>query len=196
LKDRARIKPGETLLVLGAAGGVGLAAVQLAKLMGAKVIAAASTDEKLAICTQLGADEIINYTNDDIKDSVKILTNGKGVDVVYDAVGDRYAEPAIRSLAWKGRYLVVGFAAGEIPKIPLNLALLKGASIVGVFWGMFAQNEPMNSMQNFAEILSFIKEGKLKQHIHKIYPLAIAGQALQDLVDRKVVGKCVINCDY
>jgi NADPH:quinone reductase len=195
LKDRARIKPGETLLVLGAAGGVGLAAVQLAKLMGAKVIAAASTDEKLAICTQLGADEIINYTNDDIKDSVKILTNGKGVDVVYDAVGDRYAEPAIRSLAWKGRYLVVGFAAGEIPKIPLNLALLKGASIVGVFWGMFAQNEPINSIQNFAEIMAFIKEGKLKQHIHKIYPLANAGQALQDLADRKVVGKCVINCD-
>lgn len=195
LKDRARLKEGETLLVLGAAGGVGLAAVQLAKLMGAKVIAAASTAEKLAICQQLGADEIINYETEDIKEKVKLLTNGKGVDVVYDAVGDRYAEPAIRSLAWKGRYLVVGFAAGEIPKIPLNLALLKGASIVGVFWGMFAQNEPMNSMQNFMEILNFIKEGKLKQHIYKIYPLTEATNALHDLAKRKVVGKCVIDCN-
>ncbi len=195
LKDRARLKAGETLLVLGAAGGVGLAAVQLAKLMGAKVIAAASSSEKLAVCQQLGADEIINYETEDIKEKIKTLTNGKGVDVVYDAVGDRYAEPSIRSLAWKGRYLVVGFAAGEIPKIPLNLALLKGASIVGVFWGLFAQNEPMNSMQNFVEILGFIKEGKLKQHIHKIYPLSIATQALQDLADRKVIGKCVIDCE-
>jgi NADPH:quinone reductase len=192
LKDRARIKPGETLLVLGAAGGVGLAAVQLAKLMGAKVIAAASTEEKLTVCRQLGADETINYETEDIKERVKVITNGKGVDVVYDAVGDRYAEPAIRSLAWKGRYLVVGFAAGEIPKIPLNLALLKGASIVGVFWGLFAQTEPINSMQNFMEILAFIKEGKLKQHIYKQYPLAEASQALQDLVDRKVIGKCVV----
>ena len=194
LKDRAKIKAGETLLVLGAAGGVGLAAVQLAKLMGAKVIAAASTSEKLAICTELGADEIINYELENIKDRIKELTQGKGVDVVYDAVGDKFAEPAIRSLAWKGRYLVVGFAAGEIPKIPLNLALLKGASIVGVFWGMFAQNEPANSLQNFMEILGFIKEGRLKQHIHKIYPLAQAKNALQDLADRKVIGKCVIDC--
>jgi NADPH2:quinone reductase len=194
LKDRAKIKAGETILIMGAAGGVGLAAVQLAKLMGAKVIAAASTAEKLAICTELGADEVINYELENIKDKIKELTQGKGVDVVYDAVGDRFAEPAIRSLAWKGRYLVVGFAAGEIPKIPLNLALLKGASIVGVFWGMFAEKEPMNSLQNFMEILGFIKEGKLKQHIHKIYPLAQAKDSLQDLADRKVAGKCVIDC--
>ncbi len=194
LKDRAKLKEGETLLVLGAAGGVGLAAVQLAKLMGAKVIAAASTQEKLAICKQLGADETINYEVEDIKEKVKELTAGKGVDVVYDAVGDRFAEPAIRSLAWKGRYLIVGFAAGEIPKIPLNLALLKGASLVGVFWGLFAQNEPMQSMQNFMEILAFIKEGMLKQHIHKTYPLAAAKNSLTDLANRRVVGKCVVDC--
>jgi NADPH:quinone reductase len=194
LKDRAQIKSGETLLILGAASGVGLAALQLAKLLGAKVIAAASTTEKLNACLQLGADHVINYETEDLKEKVKEITNGKGADVVYDAVGDKYAEPAIRSLAWKGRYLVVGFAAGEIPKIPLNLALLKGASIVGVFWGMFAQNEPMQSMQNFMEILNFIKEGKLKQHIHKIYPLIDTKNALHDLANRKVVGKCVIDC--
>jgi NADPH:quinone reductase len=194
LKDRAQLKKDETVLIMGAAGGVGLAAVQLAKLMGAKVIAAASTPEKLAICQQMGADETINYETEDLKERLKIITAGKGVNVVYDAVGDKFAEPAIRSLAWKGRYLVVGFAAGEIPKIPLNLALLKGASIVGVFWGMFAQNEPMQSMQNFMEILNFIKEGQLKQHIYKTYPLAEAKQALHDLANRKVVGKCVIDC--
>jgi NADPH:quinone reductase len=195
LKDRAKLKEGETLLILGAAGGVGLAAVQLAKLMGAKVIAAASTTEKLNVCKQLGADEIINYEKEDIKEKIKELTLGKGVDVVYDAVGDRYAEPAIRSLAWKGRYLVVGFAAGEIPKIPLNLALLKGASIVGVFWGLFAQNEPMNSLQNFMEILNFIKQGQIKQHIHQVYPLNEAKNALLDLANRKVIGKCVVDCN-
>lgn len=194
LKDRAVLKSGETILILGAAGGVGLAAVQLAKIMGAKVLAAASTSEKLAICTQLGADEIINYETESIKDKIKELTNGKGVDVVYDAVGDRFTEPAIRSLAWKGRYLVVGFAAGEIPKIPLNLALLKGASIIGVFWGMFAEKEQRNSLQNFMEILNFIKEGSLKQHIHKIYPLSYAKDSLNDLANRKVIGKCVIDC--
>ena len=195
LKDRANLKAGETLLVLGAAGGVGLAAVQLAKIMGAKVIAAASTSEKLEICKQMGAFETINYETEDIKERIKEITGGKGVDVVYDAVGDRYSEPSVRSLAWKGRYLVVGFAAGEIPKIPLNLTLLKGASIVGVFWGMFAQNEPMQSLMNFKEILDFIKEGKLKQHIHKIYNLLNAKEALLDLANRKVVGKCVIEID-
>ncbi len=195
LKDRANLLPGETVLILGAAGGVGLAAVQLAKLIGAKVIAAASTAEKLAVCKAFGADEIINYEQEDLKERVKAITDGKGVNVVYDAVGDRFAEPAIRSLAWKGRYLVVGFAAGEIPKIPLNLALLKGASIVGVFWGMFAQNEPINSLQNFKEILNFIKLGKLKQHIYKIYPLLDAKQALLDIENRKVIGKSVVVCN-
>jgi NADPH:quinone reductase len=192
LKDRAKLLAGETLLVMGAAGGVGLAAVQLGVMMGAKVIAAASTDEKLAICKQLGASETINYSTEDLKTRVKELTNGKGVDVVYDPIGDRYAEPAIRSLAWKGRYLVVGFAAGEIPSIPLNLALLKGASIMGVFWGQFAALEPMNSMQNFKEILQWIAQGKLKQHIYGQYSLDNAHQALQAIMDRKVVGKVVI----
>jgi NADPH:quinone reductase len=193
LKDRAKLQSGETLLILGASGGVGLAALQLAKLMGATVIAAASTIEKLAVCTELDADYVINYTTEDIKEKIKEITNGKGVDVVYDPVGDKYAEPAIRSLAWKGRYLVVGFAGGEIPKIPLNLALLKGASIVGVFWGMFAEKEPANSFKNFAEILEFIKTGKLKQHIHQIYSLQNSKQSLIDLANRKVVGKCVIE---
>ncbi len=193
LKDRAKLLAGETLLVMGAAGGVGLAAVQLGVMMGAKVIAAASTDEKLAVCKQLGASETINYSTEDIKIRVKELTNGKGVDVVYDPIGDRYAEPAIRSLAWKGRYLVVGFAAGEIPSIPLNLALLKGASIMGVFWGQFAALEPMNSMQNFQEILQWIAQGKLKQHIYGEYSLDNAHQALQAIMERKVVGKVVIT---
>ena len=193
LKDRAKIKIGETILILGAAGGVGLAAVQLAKIIGAKVIAAASSAEKLAICKELGADEVINYELEDVKERIREITNGKGVDVVYDAVGDKFAEPAIRSLAWKGRYLVVGFAGGEIPKIPLNLVLLKGASIVGVFWGKFAEIEPINSLQNFMEIMKYIKEGSLKQHIHKIYPLSQAKESLHDLANRKVVGKCVIS---
>lgn len=192
LKDRANLQPGETLLVLGAAGGVGLAAVQLGVLMGARVIAAASSEEKLAVCRAMGATETINYTTENLRDRVKELTGGNGVDVVYDPVGDRYAEPAIRSLAWKGRYLVVGFAAGEIPSIPLNLALLKGASIVGVFWGAFAQREPATSGQNFGQILNWIASGQLKQHIHKLYSLAEAPDALRDLMERRVVGKAVV----
>ncbi|AQG80407.1 NADPH:quinone oxidoreductase family protein [Spirosoma montaniterrae] len=193
LKDRANLQPGETLLVLGAAGGVGLAAVQLGTLMGSRVIAAASTDEKLAICRQLGAAETINYTTENLRDRIKELTAGNGVDVVYDPVGDRYAEPAIRSLAWRGRYLVIGFAAGDIPSIPLNLALLKGASIVGVFWGAFAQREPKISMQNFQQILARILSGQLKQHIYKTYSLAEAPTALRDLMERRVVGKAVVT---
>jgi NADPH:quinone reductase len=193
LKDRANLQPGETLLVMGAAGGVGLAAVQLGVLMGARVIAAASSEEKLAVCRSMGAAETINYTTENLRDRIKDLTAGAGVDVVYDPVGDRYAEPAIRSLAWKGRYLVVGFAAGEIPSIPLNLALLKGASIVGVFWGAFAQREPKTSMQNFNRILTWIESGQLHQHIYKLYTLAEAPNALRDLMERRVVGKAVIK---
>lgn len=195
LNDRAKLQPGETLLVLGAAGGVGLAAVQLGVLMGARVIAAASTEEKLAICRELGASETIDYTSEDLRERIKELTDGKGVDVVYDPVGDRFAEPAIRSLAWRGRYLVVGFAAGTIPSIPLNLALLKGASIVGVFWGAFAQREPKRSMQNFDQLLRWITTGQLKQHIYKQYSLADAPAALRDLLDRKVIGKAVVIID-
>lgn len=193
LKDRANLQSGETLLVLGAAGGVGLAAVQLGVLMGARVIAAASSEEKVAVCRQMGATDTINYTTENLRDRIKDLTGSNGVDVVYDPVGDRYAEPAIRSLAWKGRYLVVGFAGGEIPSIPLNLALLKGASIVGVFWGAFAQREPKTSMQNFQQILQWISSGQLKQHIYKTYSLAEAPAALRDLMERRVVGKAVIQ---
>ncbi|QHV96357.1 NADPH:quinone oxidoreductase family protein [Spirosoma endbachense] len=192
LKDRANLKPGETLLVLGAAGGVGLAAVQLGVLMGATVIAAASSDEKLQVCRQMGATETINYTTEDLRERLKALTNGNGVDVVYDPVGDRYSEPSIRSLAWKGRYLVVGFAAGSIPNIPLNLTLLKGASLVGVFWGTFAQREPKLSMSNFGQILHWITTGQLKQHIHSTYSLDESPLALRALMDRKVVGKAVL----
>ena len=192
LKDRAQIQAGETLLVLGAAGGVGLAAVELGKLMGVTVIAAASSDEKLAVCREKGADFTINYTHQNLKDTIKELTQGKGVDVVYDPVGDTYAEPALRSMAWRGRYLVVGFAGGDIPKIPLNLALLKGCAIVGVFWGQFAEKEAGKNMQNIQELAGYFMRHKLKPHIHKRFTLAEAPQALSDLMHRKVIGKAVV----
>ncbi len=193
LKQRAQLREGETLLVLGAAGGVGLAAVQIGKLMGARVIAAASNDEKLARCRALGADDTINYSTEDFRERIKLLTDGKGVDVVYDPVGDKFSEPAVRSLAWQGRYLVVGFAGGVPASIRLNLPLLKGASIVGVFWGAFAQKQPKDSMANFQQILQWIAKGELKQHIHKQYNLAEGGQAIRDLMDRKVIGKNVVT---
>jgi len=192
LKDRAKIQSGETLLVLGAAGGVGLAAVELGKLMGAKVIAAASTDEKLAVCRQFGADETINYSSEDLKERLKVLTGGRGVDVVYDPVGGPYSEIALRNTAWEGRFLVVGFSNGEIPKIPLNLALLKGCSIVGVFFGAFSLRDPKSSAKNFGQILSWINEGQLKPLISATYPLAQAGEAIQAIAERKVTGKVVV----
>ncbi len=192
LKDRALLKPGETLLVLGAAGGVGLAAVELGKLLGATVIAAASTDEKLAVCREKGADHLINYSTDDLRDRVKAITDGKGVDVVYDPIGDKWAEPAIRSLAWKGRYLIVGFAGGEIPRIPLNLALLKGSALVGVFWGMFTQKEPALSLKNMQDIATWVMQGKIAPHIHRLYSLAEAPLALTQMMQRQVVGKAVV----
>lgn len=193
LKDRAELKSGETLLVLGAAGGVGLAAVELAKIMGATVIAAASSDEKLAVCKAMGADHIINYKTEDLRARLKEITNDKGVDIIYDPIGGPLAERALRSIAWRGRYLVVGFASGEIPSFAANLPLLKGASIVGVFWGSFAEREPKQSMQNFMQLLTWIKESKINQHIHKIYELPDAPNALQDLLDRKVYGKAVVK---
>lgn len=192
LKDRAKLKSGETLLVLGAGGGVGLAAVELGKLMGAIVIAAASTEEKLLICKEKGADHCINYTVEDIREAIKKLTNNKGVDVVYDPVGDKYAEPSIRSLAWKGRYLVVGFAGGEIPRIPLNLALLKGSDIVGVFWGQFTEKEAAKNLTNMKELASYFLKGKLQPHIYKTYRLGEAATAIADLMNRKVAGKAVV----
>lgn len=193
LNDRAKLKEGETLLVLGAAGGVGLTAVELGKKMGAKVIAAASTDEKLAICREYGADEVINYSKEDLKTRTKELTGGKGVDVIYDPVGGDYTEAALRAIAWEGRYLVVGFAAGNIPKIPLNLPLLKGCQIIGVFWGAFAQKSPGKNIQATMQLIQWFFEGSLKPRIHATYPLPLAAKALEVLLNREVKGKVVIT---
>ncbi len=193
LKDRARLAEGETLLVLGASGGVGLAAVELGRLMGAKVIAAASTDEKLALCKEYGADETINYTTQDLKTTIKEMTDGRGVDVVYDPVGGAYSEAALRGTAWNGRFLVVGFAAGDIPKIPLNLPLLKGASIVGVFWGGFAMKNPKANMENTMTLMQWHAKGKLKPHIHAIYDLVDTAKALEEMTNRKVKGKLIVQ---
>jgi NADPH:quinone reductase len=192
IRDRAALKAGETMLVLGAAGGVGLAAVEIGKAIGARVIAAASSAEKLAICKQHGADALINYETDDLREAIKRETGGKGVDVVYDPVGGKFAEPAFRSLAWRGRYLVIGFASGPIPALPLNLALLKGASIVGVFWGEFAKREPKANLAGMGELLTWLREGKIKPLISRTYSLAEAPQALNDLMQRRATGKLVI----
>ena len=192
LKQRATIQPGETLLVLGAAGGVGLAAVTLGKLMGARVIAAASTTEKLALCREYGADETINYTTQPLREAVAELVGKKGVDVVYDPVGGDLAEAALRSMAWGGRYLVVGFAAGPIPALPFNLPLLKGCSIVGIFWGAFAEKQPEDNARNIRELLGFWQQGQLVPHIHATYPLEQAADALNDMLGRKVMGKVLV----
>ncbi|MEQ6119415.1 NADPH:quinone oxidoreductase family protein [Reichenbachiella sp. MALMAid0571] len=192
LVNRAELKSGETLLVLGAAGGVGTAAIQIAKNIGATVIAAASSDEKLEYCKSIGADFTINYSKEDLKERGKELTNGKGVDVIYDPVGDKYTEPALRTIAWKGRYLVVGFAAGDIPKIPLNLPLLKGCQIVGVFWGGFFRNEPQKNAENFMTIARWFAEGKLIPQIHAQYPLEKVAEAMNALTNKEVMGKVVL----
>jgi NADPH2:quinone reductase len=193
LKQRGQLKPGETLLVLGAAGGVGLTAVELGKVMGAKVIAAASSDEKLALCREMGADEVINYSTEDLKDRIKVLTGGRGADVIYDPVGDRYAEPAFRGIAWNGRYLVIGFAAGAIPALPLNLPLIKGASIVGVFWGAFTQAEPALHRENMEELLRWYAEGRLKPHVSRHFNLDEGPAAIRWMMDRKAQGKIVLT---
>jgi NADPH2:quinone reductase len=195
LKDRANLQKGETVLILGASGGVGLTALELAKLMGAKVIAAASSKEKLDLCKEFGADEVINYTEESLKDRVKEITNARGVDVIYDPVGGHYSELALRAIAWKGRHLVIGFANGEIPKIPINLTLLKGASIVGVFWGAFAQNQPKESLENIKELLTWFAKGDLKPHIDKTYSLQDAPKALEAMMQRKTKGKIVIDME-
>jgi NADPH2:quinone reductase len=192
LRDRAALKAGETLLVLGAAGGVGLAAVEIGKAIGARVIAAASTAEKLAICREHGADECVNYVDEDLREALKKLTGGNGVDVVFDPVGGGYSEAAFRSVAWRGRHLVIGFADGNVPALPLNLPLLKGASLVGVFWGEFARREPQANAAGIQEILGWIGEGKLKPRISRQYSLAEAPQALIDMAARKVLGKVVV----
>ena len=196
LKDRAFLQAGETLLVLGAAGGVGLAAVELGKMMGAKVIAAASSDEKLAICQRYGAEEGVNYSTENLKERVRTLTHGRGVDVVYDPIGGPYSELALRNMAWEGRFLVIGFTNGEIPRIPLNLALLKGCSIVGVFFGDFARRNPQRYLQNFRQLLAWIGEGTLNPLVSATYPLAQAPSAIQYVADRKVKGKVVVTTSY
>jgi NADPH2:quinone reductase len=193
LKDRGHLRNGETLAVLGASGGVGLAAVELGKLMGARVIACASSDDKLAFVKKHGADDVINYARDDLKDALRNATGGKGADVIYDPVGGPYAEPALRAIAWQGRLLVVGFAAGEIPKMPLNLALLKGCDIVGVFWGSFIERDPAGHRANTKQILDWCAQGKLSAHVQAVYPLADAADALKALAARKVMGKIVLN---
>jgi NADPH2:quinone reductase len=193
LVDRGALKSGETLLVLGAAGGVGLAAIEIGKILGARVIACASTGDKLAVCRAHGADETINYANEDLRERIKALTAGNGADVVYDPVGGSYTELALRSIAWRGRLLVVGFAAGEIPKIPLNLTLLKGCSIVGVFWGDWARREPAHFAEAMARLDRWYAEGKLKPHISATFALERAADALILMASRKVTGKVVLT---
>jgi NADPH2:quinone reductase len=192
LIDRAALKAGETVLVLGAAGGVGTAAIQIAKAAGARVIAAASTDEKCALCKSLGADETINYTTQNMREVLKALTEGKGPDVIYDPVGGDFAEPAFRSIAWRGRYLVVGFAAGPIPALPFNLALLKGASIVGVFWGDFSRREPQANAAMMAELAQWYAQGKVKPVIDRTMPMSDLKAAYAHMGSRGVMGKLVM----
>ncbi len=199
LKDRAHLKPGETLLVLGAAGGVGIAAVEIGKIMGARVIAAASSQDKVDFCMARGADAGIVYPENPLdrdaqkklSEDLKKLIGGDGANVIYDGVGGDYAEPALRAIAWEGRYLVVGFPAG-IPAIPLNLTLLKGCQIVGVFWGAFTAREPKRNQENLEELMGWIASGKLKPSVSKTYPLAKAAEALNDMAARKVKGKVVL----
>jgi NADPH:quinone reductase len=190
--DRGALQAGETMLVLGAAGGVGLAAIEIGKALGARVIAAASSEEKLAVCREHGADETINYTEGDFREAIKAATGGRGPDVIYDPVGGPYSEPALRSIAWRGRHLVVGFAAGEIPKLPWNLMLLKGASVVGVFWGDLVRREPQANLAAMEQMLGWIADGKLKPLVSARYTLEETPQALKDMAARKVTGKVII----
>jgi NADPH2:quinone reductase len=192
LSDRGGLKAGETLLVLGAAGGVGIAAIEIGKALGAITIACASTSDKLAICRAHGADETINYATEDLRDRIKALTGSNGPDVIYDPVGGPYTELALRSIAWRGRLLVVGFAAGEIPKIPLNLTLLKGCSIVGVFWGEFTRREPDRFAESMARLGRWYTEGRLRPHISETFPLERAADALTRMANREVKGKVVL----
>jgi NADPH2:quinone reductase len=193
LRDRAALRAGETLLVLGAAGGVGLAAIDIGKALGARVIACASSGDKLGVCREHGADAGINYASEDLRERIKALTDGKGVDVVYDAVGGAYTEPAFRSLAWRGRHLVIGFAAGDIPRLPLNLALLKGASVVGVFWGDFVRREPTAFAESIRQLGKWYAEGKLRPHVSQTLPLEKAIEALKLMASRQVKGKLVLT---
>jgi NADPH2:quinone reductase len=193
LKDRAKLKAGETLAVLGASGGVGLAAIELGKIMGARVVACASSDEKLAFARQHGADEIINYASDDLKEALRRVTQGRGADVIYDPVGGPYTEPALRSIAWQGRFLVIGFAAGEIPKLPLNLVLLKGCDVLGVFWGPWIERDPHGHRTNTQQLLEWCVQGKISSHVHSTYPLTEGAAALKAIAARQVMGKVILR---
>jgi len=205
LKDRAQLKEGETLLVLGAAGGVGISAIEIGKALGAKVVAAASSDEKLAVCKEYGADEVINYGGYDLTDKDQIkqfrsdiatTSGGKGPDVIYDPVGGNFTEPSLRSIAWGGRFLVIGFASGPIPKIPLNLYLIKGCSAVGVFWGQFTMLEPQNHLANMEQLTKWHEEGKLKAPVTEVLPLEQAKEALEMILDRKAKGKIALTTSF
>ncbi|WP_439505952.1 zinc-binding dehydrogenase [Sediminibacterium sp.] len=193
LNNKALLKEGQTLLVLGASGGVGSAAIQLAKLMGAKVIAAASSDEKLTYCQSIGADILINYSTENLKSRIKEITQNKGVDIVFDPIGGSLAEDALKSIAWNGQYLIIGFSSGEIPPIPFNIPLLKGCSIHGVFWGAFSEKEPQKNKQNFIQIIQWMMSRKLTQHIHHLYALEDAPKAISDMLNRQTKGKAVIQ---
>jgi NADPH2:quinone reductase len=192
LRDRGALAAGETVLVLGASGGIGIASIEIAKALGARVIACASSDDKLAACRAHGADAVINYATDDLRARIKELTEGRGADVIVDPVGGPFTEPALRSIAWRGRLLVVGFAAGEIPKVPLNLTLLKGCSIVGVFWGDFLRREPAAFAASVAQLGQWHAAGRIKPHISGTFPLARAADAIKLMAERKVIGKVVI----
>lgn len=192
LKYRAQLKPGETLLVLGAAGGIGIAAIELGKIMGARVIASASSNDKLAVCKDYGADELVNYSTQDFRSTVNEITNGQGVDVVCDPVGGNLSEQALRSTGWNGRFMVIGFASGEIPRIPLNIPLLKGNSIVGVFWSDFIRREKETYSNVLQDLTTWYLQGKLKPLISKIYPLEQVTLALNDIINRRVKGKIVL----
>jgi NADPH:quinone reductase len=193
LRDRARMKRGETLAVLGAAGGVGLAAVELGKLMGARVVACASSDDKLAFAREHGADETVNYATGDLRDALKRIGGDHGIDVIFDPIGDRYSEAALRAIAWEGRHLVVGFAAGEIPKLPLNLTLLKGCAVLGVYFGDWVRREPQAYRASIVELARLAAEGKLSCHVDRAYPLAEFPQALKSLSERRAMGKVIVR---
>ena len=192
LRDRGALSAEDTVLVLGAAGGIGIASIEIARALGARVIACASTDEKLHACREHGADEVINYAAEDLRERIKTLTRGRGVNVIVDPVGGPFTEPALRSIAWRGRLLVVGFAAGEIPKIPLNLVLLKGCAIVGVFWGDFVRREPAAFAASVDQLGAWYREGRLKPHIAATYPLARAADAIKRMAAREAIGKLVV----
>jgi NADPH:quinone reductase len=193
LKDRAQLMAGETLAVLGASGGVGLAAIELGKLIGAHVVACASSCDKLEFAREHGADALIDYTRDDLKEALRRVTEGRGANVIYDAVGGPYSEAALRSIAWDGRFLVVGFAAGDIPKLPLNLVLLKSCDVCGVYWGQWTERDPHGHRANLADLVCWCADGKLSAHVHAVYPLSETAQAVKTIADRKVMGKVIVR---